>query len=117
MGGPIQSVTRSRNRARIPRRNASAGRRENSTLLLHVRSPFLFDEDYRRRSQICGGAKNFGKTSAAKWSRTKGPRIHREGQQPLREGLILRGFARDHKINPASQLTILAQKCKYTTMA
>ena len=45
-------VARSRDRARVPRRNAAAGRREDRALLLHVRPAFLLDEDHRRRAQV-----------------------------------------------------------------
>ena len=43
---------RPRDRARIPRRNPAAGRRQDRALLLHVRPAFLLDEDHRRRPQI-----------------------------------------------------------------
>ena len=43
---------RSRNRARVPRRNPAAGRRQDRALLLHVRPAFLLDEDHGGRPQI-----------------------------------------------------------------
>jgi phosphomethylpyrimidine synthase len=46
LGRSIQPLARPRSRARIPRRNPAAGRREVSALLFHVRAAFLFDEDY-----------------------------------------------------------------------
>ena len=45
-------VARSRNRARVPRRNLPARRREDRALLLHVRSALLLHEDHRRRAQV-----------------------------------------------------------------
>ena len=45
-------VARSRNRARVPRRNSAAGRRQDRALLLHVRSALLLHEDHRRRAQV-----------------------------------------------------------------
>ena len=41
LGRSVQSLARSRDRARVPRRNPAAGRREDRTLLLHVRPAFL----------------------------------------------------------------------------
>ena len=45
-------VARSRNRARVPRRNASAGRREDRALLFHVRPALLLHEDHGGRAQV-----------------------------------------------------------------
>ena len=45
-------VARPRDRARIPRRNPAAGRRQDRAFLLHVRPALLLDEDHRRRPQI-----------------------------------------------------------------
>ena len=45
-------VTRSRNRARVSRRNFAARRRKDRAFLFHVRSTFLFDEDHRGRAQV-----------------------------------------------------------------
>ena len=53
LGGPVQPVARSRDRARVPRRDASGRRREDRALLLDVRPAFLLDEDHARGSRIC----------------------------------------------------------------
>ncbi len=56
MGGSIQSGTRPRAGARVPRRDAAAGRGEDGAFLFDVRAAFLLDEDNRRRAKVRGGA-------------------------------------------------------------
>src|SRR5436853_50077 len=52
LGRSIQPQPRPRHRARVPRRDAAAGRRKERALLLDVRPALLLDEDHRRRPQI-----------------------------------------------------------------
>ena len=52
LGGPVQPRPRSRTGPLLPRRDAAAGRREVGPFLLHVRPPFLLDENHRGRPQV-----------------------------------------------------------------
>ena len=52
LGRPVQPEPRPRDRARVPRRNPAAGRRQDRAFLLHVRPALLLHEDHRRRPQI-----------------------------------------------------------------
>ena len=54
LGGPVQPVARSRHGARVPRRDAAAGRREGRALLLDVRPALLLDEDHAGRARLRG---------------------------------------------------------------
>ena len=54
LGGPVQPRSRSRHRARIPRRDAAQGRAQGGALLLHVRPEVLLDEDHARCAGLCG---------------------------------------------------------------
>ena len=56
LGGPVQPRPRSRQGARIPRRDAAAARRQARALLLDVRPALLLDEDHAGRARVRGEA-------------------------------------------------------------
>ena len=64
-------VARSGNGPRVSRRDASARGRENRTFLLHVRSSFLFHENYGRREEVRGRTRFERRRSGLKrlWNR------------------------------------------------
>ena len=52
LGGPVQPRPRSGHGARVPRRDAAAGRRQARALLLDVRPALLLDEDHAGRARL-----------------------------------------------------------------
>ena len=52
LGGSVRSLARSRDGARVPRRNAAGAGREGRALLLDVRTALLLDEDHARSARV-----------------------------------------------------------------
>ena len=52
LGGPVPPGARSRDRARVPRRDAAGRGREDRALLLDVRPALLLDEDHAGRARL-----------------------------------------------------------------
>ncbi len=52
LGGSVQSLARSRNGARVPRRDAAGAGRQGRALLLDVRAALLLDEDHAGRARV-----------------------------------------------------------------
>src|SRR5438477_1532789 len=87
LGRSIQRLTRSRNCARVPRRNASAGRRKDCAFLLDVWSSLLFHADNGRRSQVRGRAGDQRERSSRVRLKRKSKRVCREGRGSLRKDI------------------------------
>ncbi len=64
LGGPVQSRPRSRQGARVPRRNAAAARRQARAFLLDVRAALLLDENHPGRARLRGQARRRRKRRA-----------------------------------------------------
>ena len=60
LGGPVQPRPRSRNRARLPRRDPAEGSPQGRPFLLDVRPEILLDEDHAGRAGLCGDAERSG---------------------------------------------------------
>ena len=54
LGGPVQPLARSRDGARLPRRDAARRGRQGRALLLDVRAALLLDEDHPGRARLRG---------------------------------------------------------------
>ena len=87
LGRPIQPEPRPRDRARVPRRNAPARRRQDRPLLLHVRPAFLLHENHRRRSQIRRRTRHRRRRSAEKGNGSQVEGIRGKRRGGLREGV------------------------------
>ena len=88
LGGPVQPRPRSRQGARVPRRDAAAARRQARALLLDVRPALLLDEDHAGRARVRGEAGNRGERGARQGHGGEGGRVREEGRGDLQQGVV-----------------------------
>ena len=87
LGGPVQPRPRSRQGARVPRRDAAAGRRQARALLLDVRPALLLDEDHAGRARVRGEARRVRRGRAEEGDGGEGGRVRAEGRGDLQQGV------------------------------
>ena len=75
LGRPVQPRPRSGQGARVPRRDAAAGRRQARALLLDVRAALLLDEDHAGRARLRRHSRAWPRAGARKRHGGEGHRI------------------------------------------
>src|SRR6185503_6868410 len=83
LGRPVPPLARPRDGARLPRRDAAAGRREGGALLLDVRAEVLLDGDHPAGARVRRHPWRRGRAGSRGGARREGPRVRRAGQRAL----------------------------------
>ncbi len=83
LGRPVRAGARPRDRARLPRRDAAPGRRQERPLLLDVRAAVLLDEDHRGRAPTCRRARRQRRARPARGSGRQGRGVRRERRRAV----------------------------------